>query len=200
MPHGIKQSAVWQPDTYQLADIARVHPKDWSRIEAKASELVFTPHVKWLHHFLIGQYLADENDYVIYESIPSHGVAIGRLSWYDGYEYSVLRLNRPDSAQIGAKVIEDVSLFGRRPYGYGSMFGLIRGLISVEYDSWKVTHRLKAITSFEMQPYMSNTGLLCTQLVVDAYLKAKVAILPLGAAALPCAFEGAIEDGTLIEV
>ena len=74
MPHGIKQSAVWQPDTYQLADIARVHPKDWSRIEAKASELVFTPHVKWLHHFLIGQYLADENDYVIYESIPSHGV------------------------------------------------------------------------------------------------------------------------------
>lgn len=196
----VKQSLYWFSSTYQLADIVRVVPNDWTRFLNKASEFAFTPHIPWLHHILIGQYIPNESDYVIYESIPSHGVAVGRLSWYDGNKYSVLRLNVPISSFVGERVIADVSLFGRANYSYLSVLAVMGGLIKIEYANLLTNHKLKAANAYDMLPYSSDKGLMCIQLVVDAYRKAGVEILPSGCAALPCAFEEALNLGLLIDV
>ena len=193
------QSAFWFPDTYQPGDIVGVTPTGWSKIEARASQVVFTPHTPLLHWFFIGKYISAEKDYVIYESIPSHGVAIGRLSFYDGQKYKVFRINQSDP-ELGARIIDQVSLFGRQPYGYMSILRMLPAVIALEWAQWKLSHRLRAITARDMYIHMSNTGELCTQLVFDAPHKLGIDILLPGDAALPCAFIEAVKAGILIEV
>lgn len=195
------QSRYFTPQTYQEADIVGVRPiGGLSRIEGLASQAVFTPHTKELHFFFIGQYIEEEKDYPIYESIPSHGVAIGRLSWYDYRDYRVFRLNRPDSAEIGHRIIDEISLFGRQQYGYMPIFKLVCGALAIEWLYFKQYRRFRAITAREAAPYLSGPGLICTALVQAVPLKLGINILPPGCAALPCAFTEALEAGILKEV
>jgi hypothetical protein len=191
----MKQSLVWTSQTYDLGDIVEVADKN---LEAKANQFVFTPHTPYLHHFLIGNYIAEENDYVIYESIPSHGVAIGRLSFYDGKNYRVLRLNRWDSKIVGGAVINDVSLFGREGYDYIGMINLVGQVIRIESMYWRTYRKFKAVSSRDV--IINGNGLWCTELVVQAYLKAGVSILPPGCAALPSAFQESVDNETLVVV
>ena len=195
----IYQSFLWSGNTYHPGDIVGLEPNGWSKIQAKASQVVFTPHTPLLHFFFIGKYISKENDYVIYESIPSHGVAIGRLSFYDGQKYSVFRINHPDP-DLGQCIIDEVSRFGREHYGYPSILRMLLGIAFIEWRQWKLFRRLRAITARDMYIYMSDKGKLCTQLVHDVPLKLGVDILPSGDAALPCAFIESIECGKLVEV
>ena len=213
----IYQSKLWFGDTYHPGDIVGLDPNGWSKIQSKASQAVFTPHTPLLHFFFIGKYISKEKDYVIYESIPSHGVAIGRLSFYDGQKYKVFRINVPSNlkqplsdgkviyvntptADFGEHIIDEVSRFGREHYGYPSILRMLLGIAFIEWQQWKMFHRLRAITARDMYIYMSNKGKLCTQLVHDVPLKLGVDILPPGDAALPCAFIEALECGKLVEV
>ena len=196
-----KQSLSFATRPYQPGDIVGVEPTgSFSRLQGWCSRVVFTPHAKLLHFFYIGEYIEEENDYVIYESIPSHGVTIGRLSWYDYQVYRVFRLNRPDAAEIGHRIIDKVSLFGRSGYGFTDIIGLICGILHIEWNQWKAYRRLRAITAQEIAPYMAGKGLLCTELVHSVPLHLGIDILPPGCAALPCAFVQALNDGILIEV
>jgi hypothetical protein len=195
----LKQSQCWFGDTYQPGDIVGLQPGGWSRLEARTSELVFTPHTPLLHWFFIGKYISKEKDYVIYESIPSHGVAIGRLSFYDGQKYRVFRINK-SNRDLGEFIIDEVSMFGRQQYGYPSILRMLAGIAVIEYASLRAIYRLKTVTARDMYVYMSNKGLLCTQLVHDVPLRLGIDILPPGDAALPCAFIEAIEVGILIDV
>jgi hypothetical protein len=195
-----KQSALWLPDTYWPGDFVGLRPSGRSRIVAVAMSKVFTPATELEHWFLIGKYIPEENDYVIYESIPSHGVAVGRLSWYDGCIYQVYRVNRPDAAAIGVKIIDEVSLFGRRDYGYLSILDMLAGIINIERNEWQKYKRLRRVTMYDMSGYMSRTGELCTQLVHDVPLRLGIDILPKGMAALPPAFIAAAEAGIIREV
>jgi len=195
----IKQSQYWSPSTFRMGDIMRVVPKDWAgHIEGKASQFAFTPHTKYLHHFIIGDYIEKYNNYQIGQSTPAHGVNIRWLSDYDHYDYSVLRLNSPDSAKIGQWAWEALPFEGLRLYGYVSILELVGEILGIEYASWKTSHRFKAISASDVD--LSDKGLICTQLVPDLYREAGVEILPAGWAPLPCAFEAALEDGIFIEV
>jgi hypothetical protein len=196
----LARSQCWFGDTYQAGDIVRVVPKGWDVLEAKASELVFTPHIKWLHHFIVGPFCDRYENFPIGQSTPKHGVNLRWLSDYDDYTYSVLRLNRPDAAAIGLAAWQALPFEGLRPYGYMSMLGILAGLAGIEYASWKSTRRLKSVTAHDMAPYMSDEGLLCTQLVPDLYSEAGLDILLPGDAALPCAFEAALRAGILVDV
>ena len=195
----LRQSLFWSTKTYQPGDIVGVTPTGWSILEARASQAVFTPHTPLLHWFFIGKYIAAERDYVIYESIPSHGVAIGRLSFYDGQKYKVFRINRTEP-ELGEAIIDEVSLFGRKTYGYMSILKMLPAIIAIEWLNWKLTKKLRAITASAMYAHMSSTGELCTQLVHDVPKKLGVDILCPGDAALPCAFINAVNEGLLIEV
>lgn len=195
----IYQSKLWFGDTYHPGDIVGLEPDGWSKLQAKASQAVFTPHTPLLHFFFIGKYISKEKDYVIYESIPSHGVAIGRLSFYDGQKYGVFRISHPNTA-LGQCIIDEVSRFGREHYGYPSILRMLLGIAFIEWQQWKAFRRLRAIKARDMYIYMSDKGKLCTQLVHDVPLKLGVDILPVGDAALPCAFIEALECGKLVEV
>ena len=186
------------PASLQVGDIFRVIPPGGDRFEAKASELAFTPHTPWLHHFICGPYLPEYNNRAIGQSTPAHGVNIRLLSDYNNYKVSVLRLNRPDSAAIGQMAWDALAFDGLRPYGYMSMVELVGELVGIEYAYWKVQHKFKAATAYDVK--LGDQGLLCTQLVYDLYLRAGVSILLPGAACLPCAFQDAVNSGILIEV
>ena len=186
------------PASLQVGDVFRVIPPGWDRFEAKASELAFSPHVPWLHHFICGPYLPEYNNRAIGQSTPAHGVNIRLLSDYNSYKVSVLRLARGDSADVGQMAWDALAFDGLRPYGYMSMLELVGELVGIEYASWKVQHKLKAATAYDIK--LGDQGLLCTQLVVDLYLKAGVSIILPGQAAIPAAFQNSVDAGILIEV
>lgn len=198
----IKQSSRWIESTYHQGDIVMVHPIDkLGKLAARGAQLIFTPHTNKMHVFMIGQYIPEEKDYVIYESIPSHGVAIGRLSFYDGYEYNVLRLNKDDSCSIGIRAVKEVSRFGRKPYGYFTILQVIYGAVLLFYAQFKADHHFRALTARDMRLFLSYShGEICTQLVPEVYRATGVEILPLGDADLPCAFIEALQAGILKEV
>ena len=58
-----------------------------------ASRLIL-PATEFFHFIIIADYISHENDFVILESIPSHGVAVGRLSWYLGKTINIYRPSR----------------------------------------------------------------------------------------------------------
>jgi hypothetical protein len=196
----LQQSKYWLSATYWPGDFAGLRPNGRSRIVAVAMSKVFTPATELEHWFWVGKYIPEEKDYVIYESIPSHGVAVGRLSWYDGCIYQVYRVNRPDAAAIGVKIIDEVSLFGRRDYGYLSILDMLAGIINIERNEWQKYKRLRRVTMYDMSGYMSRTGELCTQLVHDVPLRLGIDILPIGMAALPPAFIAAAEASLIKKV
>jgi len=184
--------------TLQVGDILRVIPPGWDRFEAKASELAITPHTPWLHHFIAGPYLPEYNNRAIGQSTPAHGVNIRLLSDYNNYKVSVLRLNLANSLTVGQMAWDALPFEGLRPYGYMSMLEIVGELAAIEYASWKVRHKLKAATAYDVK--LSGKGLVCTQLVVDLYRRAGMEILLPGQAAIPAAFQNSIEAGILTEV
>ena len=102
--------------------------------------------------------------------------------------------------QLGVKIIDEVSLFGRREYGYLSILDMLAGIINIERNEWQKYRRFRRVTMFDMAGYMSRTGELCTQLVHDVPLRLGIDILPKGMAALPPAFIAAAEAGLIIKV
>lgn len=192
----LRQSLCWFPGTYEPGDIFAI---ETGSIQSRLARMLFTPHTNLGHFGFIGNYIPDENDYVSFDSIPRKGTEIGRLSWLDGKAYRVLRINQ-DAFDLGQRLIEEVSLFGRRLYGYPSIIRMLIGIAIIEYASWKANHRLKTVTARDMAIYMSNKGLLCTQLVVDVPAELGIDILPPGDAALPCAFIEALEQELLVDV
>lgn len=168
-------------------------------VEGYASEKVFTPHTPLLHWFIIGGYIADENDYWIIESIPSHGVSIGRLSMYDWKDYRVFRLSSDDGT-ASRRMVDRASIYGRQYYSYLGILRMFQGVISIEWRYFKQSRRFRAIYPREMLPYEERHGVLCTRFIKEIAESAGVQILPDGDAALPATFIEALEVGIIREV
>jgi hypothetical protein len=108
----------------RLGDIgAVIEPGLVSRL----AERMILPTTPYLHHFLIGDYIPDDNDFVILESIPSHGVAVGRLSWHLSKTVAVFRPNAEMAEslnifmtpeQMGRKAALQATKFGRSKYDF----------------------------------------------------------------------------------
>jgi hypothetical protein len=195
-----RQSKYWLSDTYWPGDFVGLRPSGWSRIVAWLMSKVFTPATELEHWIFIMAYIPEEGDYSIVESIPDGGVRIGRLSWYDGCLYHVYRVNRPDAADIGIRIIQEVSLFGRREYGYLSILDMLAGIVNIERAEWRQYRRFRRVNMRDMAGYMSKTGEICTQLVHDVPLRFGIDILPPMEAALPPAFMDAWRLRLIIEV
>jgi hypothetical protein len=181
-----------------VGDIFQVIPPGIDRIEADLSKWAFTPHTPYLHHFIGGPPLPEYNNRAIGQSTPGHGVGLQLLTAYNNCQVRVLRLNRSDSADIGQMAWDALAIDGLRPYGYMSMLEIVGELIGIEYAFWKVQHKLKAATAYDVK--LGDKGLLCTQLVVDLYRRAGVEILLPGQAAIPAAFQNSIDAGIFVVV
>lgn len=159
---------------------------------------VFRPATRLFHFLLVGDYIEDENDYVILESIGS-GVRIGRLSWYKSKEYVVFRVNHPDSAVLGRKALLYASKFGRFKYDYRLLLRIFLSVLHCWIGQLIKEHRIRRIHPREMK-FASNSRFLCTELVKDTWRLVKVAVLPRGYAALPASYIQAFYELKLILV
>ncbi|MDD5547025.1 MAG: hypothetical protein PHO67_07745 [Candidatus Omnitrophica bacterium] len=177
------KSQVWTQYTTKIrpGDIGAVVD---TGIVARLSSRMILPSTDFLHFFLFAEYVPGENDFVILESIPSHGVAVARASWYLDKTVAVFRPSRehvllagvlPNKAtgthlspeQLGREAVWQATKWGRSRYdyricveiGYRAITGCLRNWIQG-----------KGFTvHFTEFPLSRDKSLLCTQLVDEAY-------------------------------
>lgn len=165
-------------------------PLDW------LSENAITPKTKLFHFFVLGDYIEEDDDYVILESIGK-GTAVGRLSWYSTKQYTVFRMNDPDYVALGKLAAERASIFGRRHYDYALYLKLF---------TWAAGYWLKEIATGhipprparpDMIPYKTDRDFICIELYFAIWNLVGRRIRAHGHAPVPAEVILAVKRGTL---
>lgn len=126
-----------------------------------ASQAIFTPPTRLYHFLVIGQYIPEDDDYVILEAIAS-GVRVGRLSWYKDDLYVVFRVNDPDAEELGRRACYLASQFGRWGYDYMMYLHLGYHVPRVILLNLIKERRFRRIKPSEI-PYYENHAVICTE-------------------------------------
>ena len=123
------------------------------------------PYTDRHHFFILGDYIEDEDDWVILESIAK-GVAVGRLSWYDKSE---LEFYRPFqfTEEMGKKAAQQSTRYGRCGYGYLLYLAMIRYGLKALF--WNIIRYRWFHIYYTDIPNIENRSLICTELVNNAY-------------------------------
>ena len=141
----------------------------------RLSSKFILPATPYLHHFLIGEFIPDENDFVILESIPSHGVAVGRLSDYSGFPLGIFRPNREtvlstakiSPEQLGQKAVWQATKWGRARYDYRICIEIAWRTFRGCLRSWI---RGKGFCIYYTEfPLSRDKSLICTEVIDEAY-------------------------------
>lgn len=180
---------------YQHGDIAGVPGHS---ILGKLNKRVFWPPTDLFHFLLIADYIPHENDYVILESV-NKGIAVGRLSWYEGKGYRVFRPNIPRSQYWGRRACQALTQHGRAKYDYLLILKLITGSLLVWAKQLIKEGRLHRIRAVEL-PYARDSRFICTEAANEAWHLVGYPIVPKGMVPLPSAFIEALSWGELIEL
>jgi hypothetical protein len=165
----------------RTGDIVGLAPKGFEKL----IDGLVSPKSNTHHHVLLGPYISEEEDWVVYESLCS-GVRVGRLRWYKDQRLRIYRLNE----ETGSRAFSRASMYGRRGYDYI----LPAKLFIFGIGCW-VRHGFKPIPYYLLKD-SPNSKLICTELVTEAY-KPDATIVPSGVAATPSAIESAMLDGIL---
>lgn len=174
--------------TLYPGDIAGVHGT--GLLPRLAYEL-FEPHTFLYHWFIIDEYIPDEDDYIIYESIPK-GIAVGRLSFYKPDELVIYRKNtRPG---MGKLAVLELTKLGRAGYDYWLYVKMaadvIRLLFSGHLPPW--------------QPgdlrYAANSWFVCTEAANYGWEKICEPIITPGELPMGAGFIKAVNQGVLSRV
>jgi hypothetical protein len=170
-----------QADILRIGDIVGLAPKGFEKL---VNGLVL-PKSNTHHHVLLGPYISDEEDWVIYESLYS-GVRVGRLRWYKDQRLKVYRLDE----EVGLRAFGRASMYGRRGYDY-----ILPAKLFIFGIKFWLRHGFRPIPYYLLKD-LPNSALMCTELFVEAY-KPYASIIPSGIAATPSAIEQAMIDGIL---
>ena len=159
-----------------------------------ASRNLLSPQTDRFHFGILWKYFGD--DFLILESI-SKGLAVGKLSWYQGADVEFYRVNCPEELRFAAP--DSLIDWGRAKYDYWLigkiLFGAVAALARI---LWK-EHRLRRVRAEEL-PYGVNSALICTEAVDVAYDSVGVNIIPAGVIPIPSAFRAAELEGRLIKL
>jgi hypothetical protein len=180
------------PRKYLCGDIVGV---ETGGLLAQLNYLCIAPATKLYHFLVIGQYIEDEDDYVILESI-GRGVTVGRLSWYGDKTYLVLRLEITDVEELGEKATLKSSKFGRRKYDFLLVAKFVVGALRCFARQLIREHRLHRI-HYSKFPYLMNANLICTELPIAIWRLVGQRFIPKGYAPFPSAFIAALKAGRL---
>lgn len=146
------------------------------------------PETDRFHYGLV--WLKRGDDYIILESIGK-GIAVGRLSFYEGDDIKFYRANCPKNLRAAAPV--ELTEWGRSRYDYLLVAKLVvQGL-------WLLLWHRRRIRAEELTWSQDNV-LICTEAVDVAYDAVGVNIIPLGTCPIPSAFKQAELDGRIIEI
>ncbi len=156
---------------------------------------LFAPETDRFHHFLLGGKPYD-GDRVIFESIAK-GIAVGRLSFYKGKDIKFYRVNCSD--EIKAKVIDQVTKYGRSPYDYWLLAKIFLFSFILPVKILIREHKLRRLTADDL-PYSSDAAYICTEAVDIPYWDLGFEIIPKTRATLPCAIKQAELEGRIAEL
>jgi len=159
----------------------------------KLNSKLTQPYTDRFHYFLVWERVG--NDYLILESIGK-GIAIGRLSFYDGQDVKFYRVNCPSELRYAAPYA--LTKWGRSKYDYPLILSIIiQGLWTIfkNFCKGESVHPIKASDI----SWKHNSALVCTEAVDIAYLSVGVSLTG-GTVPLPSAFKQAELDGLMEEI
>ena len=168
-------------------DIAGVKGKG---VLAKLQSIFVTPKTDRFHHFLIGDYIEDDDDYVILESI-NKGIAVGRLSFYKPEDIEIYRLDDPYWMEIGKKAAQALTWYGRSSYDY---MLIIKLFLSIPYLIMKCGMPPWVP---EQIPYGRDNSFVCTEAAAVGYADIDHRIIPKGVIPMPASFKQALDRGVI---
>jgi hypothetical protein len=163
------------------------------------SESQITPHTKLFHFFVIGDYIAEDDDYVILESIGK-GTAVGRLSWYADKRYTVFRMNDPNFAALGELAAERASVFGRRHYDYALYVKLFAWALGYWTKELATGHWPPRPVRPEQIPYKTDRDFICIELYFAIWNLVGRRIRAHGHAPVPGEVIDAVHRGRLVVI
>lgn len=160
------------------------------------SEKAIVPHTNLYHFFVIGDYIEEDDDYVILESIGK-GTAVGRLSWYATKRYTVFRMNDPDFVRLGKLATERASEYGRRRYDYALYLKLFTWALGYWSKELATGHWPPRPVTPDMIPYKTDRDFICIELYFAIWNLVGRRIRAHGHAPVPAEVILAVKRGTL---
>lgn len=158
---------------------------------------LMAPETDRFHFGLVG--LKVNDDYLILESIGGKGIAVGRLSFYEGKDIKFYRVDCPSELRLAAPI--ELTRWGRSKYDY-----LLIPKLAIQ-GFWLVLKHLitegkfRRIRAEELRPiYTWDSRLLCTEAVWCGYNAVGVNIIPYGVPPMPSSFREAELQGRITEV
>ncbi len=179
---------------YQAGDIVGVMGGAMSQLTSR----IFAPRTRLYHFLIIGDYIPQEDDYVIYEAIAS-GVRTGRLSWYAEDLYVVFRIGDPQSATLGLKASREASAFGRWGYDFLMYPLIVKDLLGIYARMIFKERKLRRVRPEELT-YRENHAFICTEFANACYRSGERPPVPQGETPIPASYIKAYLDGKLTRV
>lgn len=139
-----------------------------------------------------------DDDYLILESI-SKGIAVGRLSFYEGKDVKFYRADCP--AELSAQAPIELTRWGRSRYDWLLIPKLIIQGFWLILKHLVTEGRFRRIRAEELSPiYTWDSRLLCTEAAWCGYNAVGVNIIPYGVPPMPSSFREAELQGRIKEV
>jgi len=141
----------------------------------RLSARLILPSTDFFHFFLVADYIPTENDFVILESIPSHGVSVGRMSWYLDKTVGIFRPNADEvlsrtmlkPEELGQRAVWQATKNGRCMYDY-RLCAII--CFRTLYGCFKNYFQGAGFNiAFTEIPFSRDKRLLCTENVDEGY-------------------------------
>jgi len=159
----------------------------------KLARKLIRPYNDRFHYGLVWENLGD--GYLILESVGK-GIAVGRLSFYDGQDVKFYRVDCPSELRYSAPYA--LTKHGRSKYDYLLILRIIvQGLWTVFKNLLKGEgiHPIRA----EDLSWARDNSFVCTEAVDEAYKMVGVSIIPYGVCPIPAAFRQAELEGRISE-
>lgn len=159
------------------------------------SRELMAPKADRFHYGLLWRKLK-AGDWLILEFIMK-GLAIGKLSWYEGKDVKFYRVNCP--AELRYSAPDSLIDWGRAWYDYFLIPKLFLGALLAWARILFTESRIRKLRAEDF-PYAKNSALICTEAFEVAYLGVGVAIVDPEVIPIPSAFRQAEIDGRIFEV
>ena len=162
----------------------------------------FIPGSAEMHLIVVGDYVPEENDFLIIESIPRHGVQIGRLSWY---AKDTVRIFRPSPdfvplyfngtpEELGVRAFHQATKYGKDKYDFRIILTVVWITATICMRNWASGRGWHV--SYTDFPNTRDQRVICTELGYEAY-RDLFPVVDSRYLPLPCNFIASYEKGLL---
>uniref|UniRef100_A0A6M3L9K8 Uncharacterized protein n=1 Tax=viral metagenome TaxID=1070528 RepID=A0A6M3L9K8_9ZZZZ len=142
---------------------------------------------------MIGEYIPDDDDYVILESI-NKGIALGRLSMYQPEDMEIYKVNVDDWEALGKKATLALTRYGRCSYDFMLIIRLL-----IYAPIMLIKHGLPPWHPEEL-PYRRDNHFICTEAANRGWADIGYPFIPEGVIPMPASFKLALKRGRLLRV